>query len=74
MKLLTRSMVGLSIIVSTSTFVFASENSADTVYKKREAQHKVLKESKAKLIAIKQEHAEQRRKEAKKVIEARVKK
>lgn len=74
MKILTRSMVGLSIIVSTSTFAFASENSADTVYEKREAQHKVLKKSKAKLIAIKQELAEQRRKEAKKVIEARVKK
>ena len=74
MKILTRSMVGLSIIASTSTFVFASEKSADTVYEKREAQHKVLKESKGRLDAIKQEHTEQRRKEAKKAIEARVKK
>lgn len=74
MRLLTRSVVGLSIIVSTSTFAFASEKSADTVHGKREAQHKALKESKAKLIAMKQEYAEQRRKEAKKVIEARVKK
>ena len=74
MKPLTRSMIGLSILICTSTFVFANDKSANNVYEKREVQHKALKEAKARLIAIKQEQEEQRRKEAKKVIEARVKK
>lgn len=74
MKILTRLVVGISIIVSTSTFVFANEKSADSIYEKREAQHEALKESKARIKAIKQKQVEQRRKEAKKVIEARIKK
>lgn len=74
MKILTRSVVGLSILICTSTFVFANEKSADSIYEKREAQHEAFKESKARLKAIKKKQVEQRRKEAQKVIEARVKK